>query len=83
MQKILPKKQSLLSRLKASGQKLRFFDVLSLGLFGSFITDRVDVDNGVDLLRDFDQHQTGDNDFVDFSSSNDIIGDVSNAVGPD
>jgi predicted nucleotidyltransferase len=83
MKKIVTKKQSLLSRLKANGQKLLSFDNFSLSLFGSFITGNLNADSDFDLLTDFDKNQIGDDNFLDLSSSNDIIGDISSAINPD
>lgn len=67
MQIAVQDKQSLLSLLKANGQKLRSFGVLKLSLFGSFITGKLHADSDVDLLVEFDPLQKTYDNFMDLS----------------
>jgi len=67
MQKPIQNKQSLLSLLKANGEKLRSFGVLKLSLFGSFITGKLHADSDVDLLVEFDPQQKSYDNFIELS----------------
>jgi len=67
MDSAVQNKLSLLSLLKANGQKLRSFGVLNLSLFGSFITGKFDADSDVDLLIEFDPQQKSFDNFMDLS----------------
>jgi predicted nucleotidyltransferase len=82
MKKAFQTKQSLLSLLKGKVQKLRFFDILGLSLFGSLITAELDADGDVDILTEFDSPQQSDDSFSDLSSFVDFIGEGSNDVDP-
>jgi predicted nucleotidyltransferase len=67
MQNAVQNKQSLLSLLKANGQKIRSFGVLNLSLFGSFSTGKLHTDSDVDLLVEFDPQKKNYDNFIDLS----------------
>lgn len=76
-------KQTLLSLLKANGQKLRSFGVLNLSLFGSFAKERSNADSDVDLLVEFDPKQKSYDNFIDLSFFlEDILGRKVEIVTP-
>lgn len=60
-------KQSLLSLLKANGQKLRSFGVLNLSLFGSFANGKLNAISDVDLLVEFEPKQKNYGNFMELS----------------
>ncbi len=67
MHKAVENKQSLLTLLKANGQKLRSFGVMNLRLFGSFVTGKLHADSDVDLLVEFDPRQKSYDNFIELS----------------
>lgn len=67
MHTIVENKQTLISLLKANGQKLKSYGVSSLSIFGSFITGKYNADSDVDLLVDFDPNQKSYDNFMDLS----------------
>ena len=67
MQTAVQNKRTLISLLKANGQKLRSYGVSSLSIFGSFITGKFTETSDVDLLVDFDANQKSYDNFMDLS----------------
>nr|WP_294876367.1 nucleotidyltransferase family protein [uncultured Pedobacter sp.] len=67
MQAAVQNKQALIMLLKANRQKLKSYGVLSLCIFGSFITGKFNAESDVDLLIDFDPGQKSYDNFMDLS----------------
>lgn len=64
---VVQNKETLLSMLLKSKQKIRSYGVLKLSLFGSFAENMPNSESDVDLLVEFDaNHKTYDN-FMDLS----------------
>jgi predicted nucleotidyltransferase len=67
MQTAVQNKRTLISLLKANGQKLRSYGVANLSIFGSFTKGKPTADSDVDLLVDFDPNQKSYDNFMDLS----------------
>lgn len=67
MQAAIQNKSMLLSALIENKQKIRSFGVSRLGIFGSFITGKLNHDSDVDLLVEFDPQQKSYDNFMDLS----------------
>jgi len=67
MQNAVKNKQVLITLLKANNQKLKSYGVISLSIFGSFISGRQNSKSDVDLLIDFDPKQKSYDNFMDLS----------------
>ena len=67
MQVAIQNKSMLLSALVENKQKIRSFGVLRLGIFGSFITGKLNSDSDVDFLVEFEPQQKSYDNFMDLS----------------
>ena len=67
MQDAVKNKSVLITRLKDNNKQLKSFGVVSMGIFGSFITGKFNSDSDVDLLVDFDPKQKSYDNFMDLS----------------
>lgn len=67
MQVAIQNKSMLLSALVENKQKIRSFGVSRLGIFGSFITGKLNNDSDIDLLVEFEPQQKSYDNFMDLS----------------
>jgi predicted nucleotidyltransferase len=67
MQIAVQNKRTLITLLKANGQKLRSYGVANLSVFGSFINGKPSPESDVDLLVDFDPNKKTYDNFMDLS----------------
>lgn len=67
MHTAVPDKYSLLTLLKANGQKIRSYGVTNLSIFGSFNTENLHDESDVDLLVEFDPNQKSFDNFMELS----------------
>ncbi|MEE1943617.1 nucleotidyltransferase family protein [Pedobacter sp. KR3-3] len=67
MQPAVQNKRTLISLLKANGQKLKSYGVSTLSIFGSFVTGKFNAESDIDLLVDFVPEQKNYDNFMELS----------------